>query len=141
MPSPRDSRNVSERHQLEEYEEEEMEGLASDQPEELSTLLSGELRALVCSGDGSHVIFLLVIVVAAVRHCRPVQRHRVLPAATCPRVPRQVVVIGRMVVRDLKRDWTPCDDQDSLAKHFYCVNITQVHNVLAVSKKPFRPKD
>ena len=47
-----------------------------------------------------------------------------------------------MVIRDLRREWSPCDEegQENMAKHFYCVNISQVTNVLAVSKKPFKPK-
>ena len=44
------------------------------------------------------------------------------------------------VYRDLSRDWGPCPEEQNMGKHFYCVNISQVHNVLAVAKKPFKPK-
>ena len=51
--------------------------------------------------------------------------------------------LATQAYRDLTRDWEPCSEEehrDNMAKHFYCVNISQVHNVLAVAKKPFKPK-
>lgn len=97
--------------------------LGSPKPPPLTTFLREEMRALVCSNSessSSFVMFLLLLSAA-------------------------LLVIGRMVYRDLSRDWAPCSEEESehglnVAKHFYCVNITQVHNVLAVAKKPFKPK-
>ena len=37
-----------------------------------------------------------------------------------------VAVVGHGVVRDLRRDWAPCDPSSSLmAKHFYCYNSSR----------------
>ena len=97
--------------------------MGSPKPPPLSTFLREEMRALVCANSessSSFVMFLLLLSAA-------------------------LLVIGRMVYRDLSRDWAPCSEEESehglnVAKHFYCVNISQVHNVLAVAKKPFKPK-
>ena len=97
--------------------------MGSPKSKPLCTFLREEMRELVCSNSesaSSFIMFLLLLLAA-------------------------LLVIGRMVYRDLSRDWVPCSEEESehglnVAKHFYCVNISQVHNVLAVSKKPFKPK-
>ena len=101
----------------EDYDEEEMEELNSPRQPRLSRVLSTEIQALACTDDGVHnfVIFLLLVLSA-------------------------IVVIGRMVYRDLHHDWGTCEE-GHIAKHFYCVNTSAVQNLLAVTKKPFRPKD
>ena len=88
-----------------------------EEPPPLGSIITQELRAIIYGGDGvlSFVMFMLLLLAA-------------------------LFVIGRMIYKDLRRDWVPCSEEENMAKHFYCVNITQVHNVLAVAKKPMKPK-
>ena len=134
------------RHRLEDFEDEEMEALQSPRPPPLRTVISAEIRALASSDDGDaiqNVIMLGLLLIAAVSRCRlHLHPHLVRPAPLALEPPRaQVIVIGRMVYRDFHHDWKDCGADEQLEKHFYCVNVSQVHNVLAVAKKPFKLKD
>ena len=131
-----DSGRDDERHRLEDFEDEEIEALRSPRLPPLLTIFSAEVRALVRSGDRdaiqNAIMLALLLVVAVSQCCACLRLFRTrLPALSghCA----QVIVIGRMIYRDLHHDWKDCDADEQFAKHLYCVNISQVHNVLAVS--------
>ena len=63
--------------------------LQSPRNRPLNAILWQEMRELVCADGGVHnfVFFLLIIALA-------------------------LLVVGRMVYRDLSRDWSPCQEDD-----------------------------